>query len=290
VQKIMSPRTSKFTIWFAAIVVLAAVSACTATRLAYNNAAVVLNYYLDDFVDLTSAQKAWLSPRWNKVVEWHRENELPIYKKILLQSKDQLSRPITTADAEGLSSEVKAALARAVDYLMPDIVEFVAQLSPAQIDFLERKFDKENAKRAKDIAKPAAERKKRQLERYVENFEDDFGKLSPEQTAKIEEVISALPLLDEHRHAQSKRGQTDMLKLLREHGKNPAILAATLKARMTNPEANRSEAYQALITEQERQTTQLTVWLINSATPKQKAKLVAQLEGYVQDVSGLLKR
>ncbi len=280
---------SKLTLWLTVVTLVFTLNACTATRLAYNNAAVVLNYYLDDFVDLSSTQKTWLRPRWTKLVEWHRENELPIYKKLLVQSKEQLSRPVTASDFDVTLNEFKASIIRATDFFMPDIVEFIAQLSPAQIDYLERKFEKENAKRAKEIARPIAERKKRQLEQQMEHFENDFGKLSDAQRAKITEVISALPLLDEARQAQSKRGQTEMLKLLREHGKEPTLISAAIKARITNPETRRSPAYQAQISEQEQQILALNIWLINSATAKQKNKLIAQIEGYVEDVTGLLK-
>ena len=281
---------NKITLWLTIFTLIFTLNACTATRLGYNNAAVVLNYYLDDFVDLSSAQKAWLSPRWTKLVEWHRENELPIYKKLLLQSKDQLNGQITAAEVNAVSGEVKASFIRAVDFLMPDITEFVSQLSPAQIDYLERKLAKDNTKRAKEITRTVDERKKRKLEKYIENFEDNFGKASVEQRAKITEVVSSWPLLDEARQEQSLRGQAAFLKLLREHSKDQAVISATLKARITKPETNRPPTYQTLVAEEEKQNIELNVWLVNSASPKQKAKLAAQLEGYAQDVAGLLKR
>ena len=281
---------NKITLWLTVFALIFTLNACTATRLAYNNAAVVLNYYLDDFIDLTSAQKAWLSPRWSKLIEWHRENELPIYKQLLLQSKEQLNGQITPAEVNAVSGEVKASFMRAVDFLMPDITEFVAQLSPAQIDYLERKLAKDTAKRAKEITRHVDDRKKRKLEKYLENFEDNFGTASTAQRTKITEVVSSWPLLDEARYQHSQRGQSAILKLLKEHSKDPAVISATLKARITNPEANRTPAYQTLLAEEEKQNVELNVWLVNSATPKQKAKLAAQLEGYAQDVTGLLKR
>ena len=281
---------NKITLWLTIFALIFTLNACTATRLGYNNAALVLNYYLDDFVDLSSAQKAWLSPRWTKLVEWHRENELPVYKKLLLQSKDQLNGQITAAEVNAVSGEVKASFIRAVDFLMPDITEFVSQLSPAQIDYLERKLAKDNTKRAKEITRTVDERKKRKLEKYIENFEDNFGKASVEQRAKITEVVSSWPLLDEARYQHSQRGQAATLKLLREHSKDQAVISATLKARITKPETNRTPTYQTLVAEEEKQNIELNVWLVNSASPKQKAKLAAQLEGYAQDVTGLLKR
>ncbi len=281
---------NKITLWLTVVTLIFTLNACTATRLAYNNASVVLNYYLDDFVDLSSAQKAWLSPRWIKLVEWHRENELPIYKKLLLQSKEQLNGQITAAEVNAVSGEIKASFIRAVDFLMPDITEFVAQLTPAQIDYLERKLAKDNTKRAKEITRTIDDRKKRKLEKYLENFEENFGKASDEQRAKITEVVSSWPLLDEARQEQSLRGQAAFLKLLREHSKDPAVISATLKARITKPETNRTPTYQTLIAEEEKQNIALNVWLVNNASPKQKAKLAAQLEGYAQDVTGLLKR
>jgi Family of unknown function (DUF6279) len=282
-------RAKPLWLWFFAVSAVMALGACSVARLAYNNAPTVLNYFLDDYFDLTSEQETWLTPRWKKLVEWHRENELPIYKKLLIQSKEKVEKQITGADINALYLEGRATAARTTEFFLPDVVAFIAQLTPAQVNYLERKFAKDDAKLAKEIARPLDKRKKDRLTRYIERFEDQFGRLSTEQIAKITQVISGLAPYDELRLEDRRRVQTDTLKLLRENAQKPQVVADAIRSKVVNIETNRSPAYQAVVVDQAWQVAELTAWLINSASPKQKARLVSQIDGYVADVSGLLK-
>jgi Family of unknown function (DUF6279) len=282
-------RTNARWLWLLALSAVLVLGACSVARLAYNNAPTVLNYFLDDYFDLTNEQETWLTPRWKKLVEWHRENELPIYKKLLLQSKEKIDKQVVAADINALYLEGRATAARCTEFFLPDVVAFVAQLTPAQINYLERKFAKDDAKLAKEIARPLDKRKKDRITRYLDRFEDQFGRLSTEQTAKITQVISGLAPYDELRLEDRQRVQTSTLKMLRENAQKPQVVMDSIRSMVVNVETNRSPAYQAVVVDQAWQVAELTAWLINNASPKQKAKLVAQLDGYVADITGLLK-
>jgi hypothetical protein len=282
-------RAKPLGLWFFALATVLTLGACSVARLAYNNAPTVLNYFLDDYFDLTSEQETWLTPRWKKLVEWHRENELPIYKKLLLQSREKVATEVSGKDINALYLEGRATAARTTEFFLPDVAAFVAQLTPAQIKYLERKFTKDNAKLAKEIARPLDKRKKERVTRYLDRFDGEFGKLNPAQITKITQVISGLAPYDELRLEDRKRVQADALKMLRDHAQEPQIVMDSVRSMVINVETNRSPAYQAVVVDQAWQVAELTAWLINNATPKQKAKLVSQLDGYVADVAGLLK-
>ncbi len=282
-------RTKSLGLWFFALVTMLTLGACSVARLAYNNAPTVLNYFLDDYFDLSSEQETWLNPRWKKLVEWHRENELPVYKKLLQQSREKVAAEITGKDINTLYLEGRATAARTTEFFLNDVVAFVAQLTPAQIKYLEAKFTKDNDKLSKEIARPLEKRKKDRLTRYLDRFDDQFGRLSAEQIAKITQVISGLTPYDELRLEDRKRVQTSTLKMLRNHAQEPQAVMDTIRSMVINVETNRSPAYQAVVVDQAWQVAELTAWLVNSATPKQKAKVMAQLDSYAADITGLLK-
>jgi Family of unknown function (DUF6279) len=282
-------RVKPLGLWFFAIATVLTLGACSVARLAYNNAPTVLNYFLDDYFDLTSEQETWLNPRWKKLVEWHRENELPIYKKLLLQSKEKIATEMSGKDINALYLEGRATASRTTEFFVADMASFVAMLSPAQVNFLEAKYNKDNAKIAKEMARPIEKRKKDRLNRYIERYEDQFGTLTAAQTAKITQVISGLAPYDELRLEDRKRVQGETLKMLRNHAQDAKVVTETIRGLVQDIEARRTPAYQLVVQEQAWQVADLTAWLINNASPKQKARVIAQVEGYVQDVTGLLK-
>ena len=125
-QAIKTPVNARI-LWLLALTAIFTLSACSVARLAYNNAPTVLNYFLDDYFDLTAEQETWLNPRWKKLVEWHRENELPIYKKLLLQSNAKIDKQVVAADINALYLEGRATAARITETFLPDMAAFVAQ-------------------------------------------------------------------------------------------------------------------------------------------------------------------
>ena len=69
---------------------LSACSSATLTRLAYNNAAMaysnlgpMLTWMVDDYVDLDGAREDWVRVRIDRVLAWHRAEELPRYRALL---------------------------------------------------------------------------------------------------------------------------------------------------------------------------------------------------------------
>ena len=259
-------------------------------RLAYNNAPTVINYFIDDFVDLNADQETWLKPRLTNMVAWHRANEMPRYAKLFADTKTKLGGTITASDIEALYLEGRASMNRTATFCIDDAQAFMAMLTPQQVDYLEKRLAKDNEKIEKEIARPLAKRKADRLKRYLERFDDQFGKLSPAQTERITATMKALPPYDELRLEDRKRSQQDMLKLLR----NPLADATKMREAwlnmVTQAEARRTPQYQAEIINQSTRVAELTAWLANEASQKQKQHLMKQLDGYAEDIAALLTK
>jgi hypothetical protein len=79
------------------VLFLSCLQGCS-SKLAYNNADWLANWYIDDYLDLTLDQNQLLSLELESVLAWHRETQLPEYKKTLLNiSSDLNNLPMSEA-------------------------------------------------------------------------------------------------------------------------------------------------------------------------------------------------
>ena len=270
------------------ILFLAALSACGVVNLAYNNAPTAVAYVLDDWFDLTSAQRAWLKPRVESLVVWHRASELPTYRKLLNDAQEQVARPVAVEDIETFYGQSRLAAERLAEKAMPDLVGFLQLLEPKQIAFLERKLAADNDKLAKELKLGLEERRRKRVERYLDRFEGWFGRLSPEQMAVLKTQVEEMPFSEELRLADRRRWQTGLVGMLKNKA-DSAVLANELRVLLLSPEQRRAAEYRAKWEMQQQLVTQLTAELLQIASPKQKQAVQRKLAGYAEDVSSLLK-
>jgi Family of unknown function (DUF6279) len=288
VAKVISKR-----LWLGALLtMLSLLTACGVANLAYNNAPMLVNYYVDDWLDLTPEQTDWLKPRVTKLLAWHRTNELPQYRKLLTSASARVmqngDRATVLRDVEKLYADSRQAADRLIVQAMPDIVSFMQQVEPAQLQVLEKKFAKDNDKLIKNLRVPEARRVEQRNERYVERFEGWMGSLDSEQRAMISERLSSLPFTEELRFADRKRWQKEFLALTATKPDSEK-LRMELNILLRTPEARRDTNYQSTWARQQQIIIELTADLLMSASPAQKQTIAKKLAGYSSDITSLLK-
>lgn len=196
---------------------LALLGACSSLRLAYNNGDTLLFWWLDAYVDLTSDQKPAVKSDIGDLFRWHRKTQLQDYVQILRTGQRQLQGTPSVAD---LQADYREARARAETVLMkavPDIAELALKLTPAQIDAMEKKFDKNNRDfRKKNMKGDRIEQMKFRYKKSMEQFELWFGDFSREQEAIIRKASDARPLDNELWLDERMRRQQSILNLARK--------------------------------------------------------------------------
>jgi hypothetical protein len=80
--KIIARRLCQTLALVALVLVL---GACSTARLAYNQAPNLLYWWLDGYMDFTSAQSPQARQDIDAFLAWHRSNELPTYARQLQQ-------------------------------------------------------------------------------------------------------------------------------------------------------------------------------------------------------------
>jgi hypothetical protein len=168
--------------------------ACSAIKLGYNNSATFAHTYLTSKVDFDNDQSALMKTSLRGLVEWHRNNELPLLAeelqkaRLVLAPKGESLQPVTAAQVAALNQAIRTSLRRTADEAAPVIAKNMLGLWPNQIADIQEALNKSNQDyRDKRMASNAAERIEQSVERMAERFERWLGDLNPKQMARIEQ-------------------------------------------------------------------------------------------------------
>ncbi len=264
-----------------------ALAACSATRVAYDNADTVIRFMASSYLDLDSAQSEDLGPRIARFHQWHRANELPAYAALLQSASQRAAKGITAEDVswglDNLRARYRGLAAKAAE----DAAPVLATLRPAQLAVLERKFAESNEKYAKEFL-PADEKKRlrAQGKRMLERLRDFAGELTPEQEARIGGFVAAHERHAALRFEDRQRLQRELVALL-EQRREPQELGRRLAEMFTRPEARRSEEFLREDRRWDGDFAQLIADLDRSLSPAQRARVVRRLSGYAEDCAVL---
>jgi Family of unknown function (DUF6279) len=261
----------------------ALLGACSATRMAYDNADTALRFISSSYLDLDSEQTEDLRVRIVKFHEWHRANELPAYAALMRSASERTARGITEGDIAWGLDNVRAHFRTFMAKASEDAAPVLVTLSPEQIAALERKFAESNEKFSKEIMPSDDEKRRRgQAKRTIDRFRDFAGELTPEQEARIRRFAV------EHEHHVALRfedrqqWQRDLIASLRAKP-TAQDLARTLAQSFHHPERRRSETFIREDKAWDEDLGRLIVDLDHTLSPKQRAHVVRRLSDYAND-------
>ncbi len=264
-----------------------ALAACSATRVAYNNADTMLRFMASSYLDLDAAQSDDLTPRIARFHQWHRSNELPVYAALLRSASQRAAKGITAEDVAWGLANVRSRYRRFAAKAAEDAAPVLATLASAQLAALERKFTENNEKYAKKfLSFDDQERRRAQLKRMLERFRDFAGDLTPDQEARIGRFALAHERHVALRFEDRQRWQRDFVAALKAERK-PEELGRHLAEMFYRPELRRSEEFIREDKRWDEDLGQLIVDLDRSLSPKQRAQVVRHLSDYAEDFAVL---
>ncbi len=191
---------------------------CSAIKLAYDNADFLLNWRGGQYFDFQGEAKEEYGRRVQRFLAWHRRSALPQYAAIAEEAAARLARGLTQADLVWGYDSFQGQVREGLRMASAEAAELLDGLDPAQIAGLERRLEEDNRKFARDygLAKPAAERRKRRVERNVERLDDWLGTVSEAQLERVRLYAQRAPLDEEGRDQERRRLQREFVLMLRE--------------------------------------------------------------------------
>lgn len=271
------------------------VAACSFTKLAYTNAALaydnaapMLTWVVGEYVDLSPTQKEWVRQRLNRAMDWHRERELPQYRAFFERVLRQAERgPIAVADIEQAHREVYARYHQALERVLPDAAELLAQLDAEQVEHLQDKLEDNDRKFIRESVKGAVdERRKRQAGKWIEHLESWIGQLDAEQRDLVLQHVRGFADLSSDRLADRRYREGEVLRLVRGRAPREEVVA-TLHKLFIDTQSWRREDYREKLRQRDRQAYEMLSALSATFTPAQRAHLGKRVRGYVRDINEL---
>lgn len=267
-------------------------AACSSLRLAYNNGDTLLYWWLDAYVDFDSEQKAEVKQDIGEFFRWHRKTQLQDYVQFLQKAQHQLRGNPTPADLMAdyvdIRDRTEALLLRSA----PDIAELALSLKPDQLESMEKKFAKNNAKFRKENMKgDAQDQNKFRYKKSMEQFELWFGGFSDEQEAIIRKASDARPLdnalwLDERMRRQLKIINLARKIMTEQPSKQIATQWVEESIRSGFDRFGQSER-KNFFDNYTQSTVTLVHTVVRISTPDQKAHAQKRMDGWIKDLNTL---
>jgi hypothetical protein len=261
-------------------------AACSALRVAYENADTYLYWRSGSYLDLERREAEALSQGIDAFFAWHRANELPRYARIADEAAqrvgDGLSRQDLVWGYDALVAHARRSLRVAAERIAP----LLDGLTPQQVAHLEKGFAEDNRKFARENLRGSdKERRRRRAKRVEERLEDWVGNLTHAQVERVREYSEHAPLYDELRDRDRKRLQREVLEMVRSRSAQERLpeLAA-------NWERGRDAAYAAASEAGREAYFALLLDLDRTLTREQRSRAIENLERYAGDFKALASR
>ena len=261
--------------------------ACSAVKIAYNQAHELAYLQLDGYFDFSDAQTSRVKEELVKVQRWHRSTQLPAYGDFLKKWQALLPGDLDEAQVCSATDDLRNRLLAISSRTEPLVAELAGTLAPEQLKFLQRKFSKLNREYQKDFldGTPASRIDKR-IKKAVSRAEMLYGALEEKQLAVLRRQIAQSVFDASVSLAEHQRRQQDALQTLAPLAGGAATAAQSRSAVRGYFERTLSSpnpvyrSYQEALTRDNCRTLAL---LHNSTTAAQRAKAVETLADYAQD-------
>jgi hypothetical protein len=269
----------------------ALLQACSAVKLAYNQAPELLYWEMDSYLDFSDAQSLRVREDLAKLQQWHRSTQLPQYADLLQKIRQQMPDAITPAQACLTFTEVRSKIDAVFEYAQPSVVAIATQFSEDQIKHLERKQATGNLDWKKEwVSGTPQELNERRYKQALSRSEMIYGNLDDAQKAVLRASIEQSAFDAQMTYTERLRRQQDSHQVLRQivsqklsTQQAQPLMRGYLERSLQSPNPAHQRYAQAMIQEGCASFARVH----NATTPAQRAKAIQTLKGYEDDFRSL---
>jgi hypothetical protein len=268
---------------------------CSLVRFGYNHGETLSYWWLNTYVDVDNDQQPWVKNDIDRLFAWQRKTQLKDYSQFMARTQQQLSRPVTQADALAYYGELKKRAWIIVEQALPDLADLALSLSPQQIANIERKFAANNDEYRKDnLHRDLDHRQKYRFKKVMQYAEYWFGGFSKAQENLIRLASDARPLNNELVMEARLRRQRDLIALLKkiqaEKPNRDATIAMLRKYAQALFDGSADGERQPFFDTQRDAACNLAAVIVNLTTPAQKAHAVKVLQKWMDSFAAQMAK
>ena len=284
-EKTTMKKLSKYLIVFS---LLFTVAGCSPS-FTYNNLGWLSGFWIDDYVDLNSDQADKFKHIVKTSRDWHRETQLPLYKRDLESLKAMLDKQVDHNELKAHFVQAKHHWQTLVDKIEPELIDLANALSYEQrVEFVAALQENINDEYQEHEEKTPEQHRKERLEENLENYKEWFGtKLSAQQQTLIENSsntrVSTFLLW-----MQYKQKRLDALKALFMQKQKPADFDSQLAVIINDRFAFMSDELVAADDKNLDNYVNLLLELKPTLTDKQRRNVRDEFDELIEEVSDLI--
>lgn len=276
-----------------ALFALLLLQACSTIKLGYQQMPSLSYWWLDRTVSFSGPQSEQAKAAIDQVYQWHRQEALPDYAKLLQRTMQQTAGSVQSEQLCTVVTEVQTQL----DVLMQKAVVHAAPvamaLGPQQLSHMAKHWDRKNEAWEKEWLQgdPAA-RLSRRVDKAIERYSSFYGSLSTEQIKLITNQLAQSPWRAEWGRRDRQRRQQDLLSALQRIQQNnlsqtqaEAQLWGVWQRWLQPPDAEQRKVTQGLA----QRACDNFAQLHNTTSPEQRSRLAKRLQGYERDMLELMR-
>jgi DNA repair exonuclease SbcCD ATPase subunit len=266
-------------------------TACSAIKLAYNQAPDLSYWWLDGYFDFNEQQTPKVRDELAQLFAWHRTNELPKTADLLAQTAQQLAGEINAQQACKTYADVRGLIDNITKQALPALADIALSITPDQVTHLKRKYAKNTDEFQRDYLQgSAASRESKRYKRAIDRAEMLYGKLEEAQFSAIRQSLAVSSFDATLSLKERQRRQQELTGILTLWTSNKAsqmqaqqILRGYFQRAWESPDA----AYRSYVQRLTQEACASFASVHASTTPAQRAYAVRVLKGYQTDLRTL---
>lgn len=273
--------------WFAGVVAMMVLSGCS-TQLGYKFADTLIEWRLEDYVELTNQQEQRIDPVIDSLHQWHARSELPLYRQQLIMLRERIvSNNLSEVDMQLLLNDAYGLWDRIRYKIEPYAQEFLPMLSPAQRQQLYAKLAEQRRERRERIEeRTQQEAYERTQERLEENVNSWLGSIRSGQRRYLARWLQERDDMRLDWLEYNERVQSELRDIL--ENADGEEFRERLRSLITNPQQFRSERLQQQLVANQAATATLMYELYQSLDDRQRRHLLGKIDGYIADLNELI--
>jgi hypothetical protein len=256
---------------------VATASGCS-IKMMYNNADRFARWAVNDYVKMDEAQEAYFVAEVDAIHYWHRTSELPLYADYLDTLPAAFDEELKEDDVQEVFDTFYSWWEVFEAKTLPFVTEMMLSLSDEQVARLPERLERDNDRFAEDeFDKPLDEVQAEWRKQYSDTLSRFSGRLTKEQKAYLEaQSVRYVPQFELWADYRA-RWQADLMDLLRTKRDDPEAFTEAFVAISENREAYYGEELTAVFEANEQLASEVTAWLINNLTEKQRERFYERI-------------
>ena len=266
------------------ILCLGLISGCT-TSFVYNRLDSLITWYVDDYVDLTSAQQSLLQQELQPALQWHRQEELQKNIALLDTMLSDVSKPVKVDEVAAWTDELMQSFRRVQLYMVDVALKFSSSLSDEQMqEFIDNVWDKQKERKDEYLSRTNEEYIEDSYDSLEDRLSEYLGRLSDEQQAVLQQAAGSLQRLD---YAWLE-DRDDWLKRIQPYLQRSPGWQDEIRQLFADRESYRSETYQQVFAHNLAIVNQAVTDVLNMRDDRQQKILLAELSEFKSEIQNLI--